>query len=312
MIPPKFQSKLHSLDSIQSQIFKLIDVLVKESNETFPESKAAIVKEITQHLMEFEQLITAVEVDAQNYKNPKVDAAVQIYKNKLPQLKVASREAQLQAYKLEEIQIHKQRVSSWRVPERPKLTEEMKQELFGKRLKKTVEESVEQQIMQQNQSITSSLKVTRDLMKTLILQTELNIGTLEQQTKDLSLFDSLLVELQTTLMKSKNIVKFIEKQDRHDKNRIYMSLGFLMLCCAWVIWRRILKTPVKILLWSFFKIFRVFLWFLPKKERDVFEIGGMSEVVSSVSTVMETIGSSLETMETGTMETMETFLNDEL
>ena len=39
-------------------------------------------------------------------------------------------------------------------------------------------------------------------------------------------------------------------------------MGFFILCCSWVVYRRILRRPLKIFLWSFFKIFNIFNWLL--------------------------------------------------
>lgn len=279
-IPPVFQGYIAKLDTVQTQVFKKLDDIIEASDpQKISETSIDVVrtqisKEATNLILKFEELVTILEIQTKDYRQVEgLPILVSVYRCKAPELKKALRETQLKSYKLEEEFIHNQRVDKFgKVPEREKTMGEMRNELFEGRLKseekELQEKNVEDQIMQQNKSITASLQNTRQLMTSSILQTELNIDSIEQQTQDLSTFDSLLSDLGSTLKKSKNIVKIIEKQDRQDKNRIYLSIGFLLICCAWVIWRRILGVPVKIFLWSLLKIFRIFVWFLPKSETE--------------------------------------------
>lgn len=277
-VPDDINACIRRLDDTQTEIFdKLEDIIEKSNPKKITEMsidaiRSQISKEVTKLILSFEQLVVILNTQVNNYRYMDMDklrVLPDIYGDKTRQLKNALRDTQLKSYTLEEEFIHNQRINKFGiVPEREKTIAEMRNELFGGRLeeaeKELEEKNVEEQIMQQNKSITTSLQSTRQLMTSSILQTELNIDSLEQQTKDLSSFDSLLTDLASTLKKSRNIVKFIEKQDRQDKNRIYMSVGFLLICCAWVIWRRILRVPVRLLLWSMLKTFRIFLWLMPK------------------------------------------------
>ena len=117
-----------------------------------------------------------------------------------------------------------------------------------------MEASINQQIVSQNKQITKSLQASRQLLSAGILQSELNIDNIDQQTKDLYKLNEGFIQFNDLLNRSKKIVKFIEKQDKADRQRIYLSMGFFILCCSWVVYRRILRRPLKIFLWSFFKI----------------------------------------------------------
>lgn len=188
-----------------------------------------------------------------------------LYQGKLTNLKIQLRQAQLKSYSLENELVHKQRVEKFVKTYESAKTEGTKEDLFsGRSVNKDDanknSKTVEDQILSHNKNITSTLQATRNLMNTSIVQTELNIESLDAQTKDLSQLNDKLIDLSVVINRSRQVVKFIEKQDREDKRRIYLSLGFFALCCAWVVWRRILKLPVKIMLWTFFKLFGIFSW----------------------------------------------------
>ena len=131
------------------------------------------------------------------------------------------------------------------------LQQEINYLLIDHKNSKESELSINQQIVQQNKQITKSLQTSRQLLSASILQSELNIENLDQQTKDLYKLNENFLQFNDLLNKSKQIVKFIEKQDKADRQRIYLSMGFFILCCCWVVYRRILRRPIKILLWSF-------------------------------------------------------------
>ncbi|EGV64501.1 Protein transport protein sec20 [Yamadazyma tenuis] len=315
-VPAGIKSYLDELDFLQERVFDKIESItnINESKEASENisiefTRSKISKEVTKLILQFEELVTVLNAQILNYRDIKeVQVLGEVYKDKLVHLRIDLREAQMESYRQEEEIVHKQRVKKFgTVPERPKTMEEMKHELFEGRSQEEEnrlrEKSAEDQLVEQNKSITATLQSTRQLMTTSIVQTELNIDSLEQQTKDLSAFDILLNELTSTLRKSGNIVKFIEKQDKQDKYRIYLSIGFLLVCCAWVVWRRILKVPVKILLWSILRIFRVFLWFLPKStEKDILESVDVSTGIS-IATATFT-ASSIDTQSMASEETV--------
>lgn len=175
------------------------------------------------------------------------------------------KDAQLEASAAENAAIHKQRLRMYCAEEPGADGEEsvagQREKLFaGRTQKPETEKTPEQKLLAQNKSITSSLRLSRQLMEMSVMQTELNIDTLDQQTKDLTKFNDKLLNMDMILGQSRQIVKFIEKQDRSDKRRIYMAIGFLLVCSAWVVWRRVLKLPVKILMWTLLKAFGVVGW----------------------------------------------------
>lgn len=320
MIPSDVTQCLTILDDLQDQIFdkfeeiiNIGDPLTGGSIESIEFIRSSISKDSTKLIGKFENTFNLLKIKVNNYIGTfgvdadKLKVTVELYQDKLVSLKHQLKETELKSYRLEEEFNHRQRIRNFsKVPEREKTMEEMKQELFEGRSsedKQLRERNVEEQLLDTNKSVTASLKNTRQLMAASIIQTELSIDSLDQQLKDLNSFNGLLDELNNTLKKSRNIVKFIEKQDRSDKNRIYLSLGFLMVCCAWVIWRRILKLPVKILLWSTFKIFRIFLWFMPRQVLDAEEVIS-SQIAASDLSATATLSSDLSATAVATLSTI--------
>lgn len=230
-----------------------------------------------------------------------------IHKLTVQHLKDKLKDSQIAAYEQQSKQVHAQileeYVNKWRAEEG-----DTRDQLFAGRSAQPTgekEKPIEEQVLNKNESITNNLKLTHQLMQMSVAQTELNIDTIGQQTKDLSTLNDKLVDLESLLNKSRQIVKFIEKQDKHDKRRIYLSIGFLLTCFAWVIWHRILKLPTKILLWTLLRAFGVVTWATSKMnasdtadsllQSSGIAISSASHQALSISSFISTVSSATET-----------------
>lgn len=220
-----------------------------------------------------------------------------LFEQRLKHLRARLRESQVLSNSNEQQAINKARLVKY-MPVTKELEHlEAREQLFAGRSTKKSKETVDDQIFAKNKSITMALQSTRQMMVSSVVQTELNIESLDQQTKDINQLSFKLSDLTLTLGKSRNIVRFIEQQDKKDKKRIYLSIGFLVLCSVWVLWRRILRVPVRLFLWTFFKVFRVFTWFLPNfnpdfsTETDIAMLASIS--TSSTLTVSEAIATAI-------------------
>lgn len=155
--------------------------------------------------------------------------------------------------------------------------------------------SINAQINAQNTKITSSLQASRSLLLTSVLQSELNIDSIDQQSKDLARLNESFIKFGDLLGKSKGIVKFIEKQDKSDRQRIYLAMGFFLVCCCWVIYRRVLRRPLRILFWSLFKIFNIFGWLFggnkgrANNSEQSLEIVAIATATSILDTIMNSV-----------------------
>lgn len=292
-----------NLDAIQRMVFENLDQIIQSRDQNDSANgengdfiRTKLCRDTNNLLLKYQDKLTIL---SGKLKRKDVDnkwkAIKELYGDKLMHMRNQLRQTQVQSYEAEEELAHKQRLERYgglEEEEKEKSVVELREKLFGSRSqeqekeKEDQEKTIEDQILEHNKSISTSLQSTRQLMTTSIIQTELNIDSLDQQTKDLSGLDNMLVTMNDTLKKSRNIVKFIEKQDRSDKNRIYMSMGFFLICCMWILWRRVLKVPVKILMWSLLKIFRICLWMFPGNivsEGPVFVSSVSSEVKEAIT-----------------------------
>ncbi|KAG7194494.1 Protein transport protein sec20 [Scheffersomyces spartinae] len=287
------------LDGIQEQVFGLLETYVDAGKDTSTDNES-IIKRCQDLLVEYGNYVQYLRL-----KYGLVDVEHGIYLSRLDYLRERVRQVQLHVKQQEQEVLHRARIHKFETEKeeavkRRKLASETskstREALFGLRKDKNGEgskETLEHQILAHNKKITTSLQSTRQLMSTSIVQTELNLESLDQQTKDLSNLNDQLFTVSDILNKSGKIVKFIEKQDRKDKRRIYYSIFFFASCCAWVIWKRILKTPVKIFLWSTFKMFRLVNWAVSSKNINNKEVAVDVDSLSVVATVTSVIASSI-------------------
>jgi len=244
-----------TLDETQSAVYENLTLLLHTES---PSEKSKLLTLINQSLVQYKEYVFVLR--SKLSKQPAQLATLDVYEDKLKFLKEKVRDYQLKSHDSHNEHIHQQRIAKYKPVDHHAESEvSQRDQLFAGRSEKIAPElSVNQQILQHNKKITSSLQATRQLMSTSILQTELNIDSLDQQTKDLSTLNEQYASFNDVLLKSKQLISFIEKQNKKDKRRIYMSLGFFLLVCSWIIWKRILRGPVRLMLWSFFKVFRIF------------------------------------------------------
>lgn len=289
------------IDRLQFGVFEKIDEIVNfakpssEQSESLDERRSDLSKSANGLIRNIAGLLKVIEVQIRQENDANVShdflkEKLELYKDKVDYLKLKLKESQLVAFSLENEYTHKQRIEEY-VKEEKEDENDIRDQLFAGKsqgLPNDNEHPVDEQILTQNKNITSTLKLTKQLMTMSVMQTELNIDNLDQQSRDLNTLNDKLVDLESVLVKSRQIVKFIEKQDKNDKRRIYLSIGFLLLCCAWVLWRRVLKLPVKILLWTLMKFFGVFSWITSKHPADdlILQSQGAPQYLASTSILL--------------------------
>lgn len=274
MIPLSLNKYYSKIDELQFSVLKNISDIYSlheslSENESFDTAKDRLCRDSTTKILLISNLLEVTDKileqeSLENLKNGNLVETQELYKEKMAHLRRRLKEAQLLAYQHEGGLVHKQRIDVYVKSQQDKV-EGTKEDLFSGRStnlsSEGEERSVDQQILSKNKNISKSLKLTKQLMTMSVMQTELNIETLDQQSKDVGSLNDKLVDLESILNKSKQIVRFIERQDKKDKRRIYMSIAFLLLCSLWVVWNRILKLPFKILLWTMMRFFGVLGWF---------------------------------------------------
>lgn len=123
------------------------------------------------------------------------------------------------------------------------------------------------------------------------MKSSLNIEELEQSTRNLSQLDLKYSVFQNVLGTSQRLIKHLEQADKWDRTCMLASLGFLALVLTWIVWRRILKPPVYLLL----SVIRVFI-FSGKKVAQVVTPNGTKSAIVDIANTVETIETLTETI----------------
>lgn len=269
--------QFQGLDKLRTEVLEKIRDFIEstgsheEYDQLFEVRRTKLVKDTNILISKYKERITVLKVRLQDSDQEELKSKLELYEDRIDDLRQKLRRCQVQAYDLEDELVHEERLAKYekeqaeaKVPDLSLSIDKQKDQLFlgrsGLASKNDGKSDVQSQIHEHNKSITSSLQSTKALMSASIVQTELNIDSIQQQSKQLVALNDKFSDFESLMNKSKNIVKFIEKQDRRDKTRIYWSFFFLALCCLRVLWRRIFKVPVKLFLWFIIKTFRLSSW----------------------------------------------------
>lgn len=170
--------------------------------------------------------------------------------------------------------------------------------------------STKGQLLSKTKQLTNNLIKSNGYLQSSILQSDLNLDDLKQQTSLLNKVNENYSQLEVVFTKTNQLVKTLNNASNKEKRDVYISIGVLCLAIAWVFWRRILKIPTKLLLWLMFKFFKGILLSLGLVKRYSKEniIPPVPEAISSSigSTVSEIIATgiseSLDTLKTDTIQ----------
>lgn len=114
-------------------------------------------------------------------------------------------------------------------------------------------------LLNKTKRLTQGLSRGTQLLQSGILQSDLNLDELKQQTKSLTKVDDKYQQFESIFTRTNQLVKTLEKASHQEKRDVYLSLGFLCFAIGWVIWRRILIIPCKMSLWILFRFFKTIL-----------------------------------------------------
>lgn len=167
-----------------------------------------------------------------------------------------------------------------------KNTQEENNEEFGDVTEKATAEVFEDKLKNKNKQITTSLIRSNQILKSTVLQTDLNLEEIYIQGNMLTELNDKFDVLDTLLNHSSKIMKLIEKNGSKEKRRVYLSFGFLILCISWVLWKRLIRGPLKLLLWIWFNFFKKILYTtgIASRKKIVFDQPIFEEVTSLLTT----------------------------
>lgn len=111
-------------------------------------------------------------------------------------------------------------------------------------------------LLSKTKQLSANLIRGNQVLQSAVLQSDLNLDELREQSSSLSKINDKYTQLDTVFTKTSQLVKTLEKASHQEKRDVYFALGFLCMCVSWVLWRRIFKLPVKLALWLTFKFFK--------------------------------------------------------
>ncbi|EDO17962.1 hypothetical protein Kpol_1054p7 [Vanderwaltozyma polyspora DSM 70294] len=114
-------------------------------------------------------------------------------------------------------------------------------------------------LLKSTKKLTGSLIRGNQILQSSILQSDLNLDELKLQTDMLTQMNNKYSQFETIFNKTSQLVKSLERASKQEKRDVYFSLGFLVVCISWVLWRRIFKLPVKLGIWLLFNFFKSIL-----------------------------------------------------
>lgn len=111
-----------------------------------------------------------------------------------------------------------------------------------------------------SEDITTTLRRVHQMAQGEVLKAELNIEELDSSTKALKDLENKYSAVDVLLNGSRRLVQVLEEADKGDRRRIRLSLGFLAAVLGWIVYRRVLKLPLKILFWNIVNLTRLGKW----------------------------------------------------
>lgn len=183
-------------------------------------------------------------------------------------VKINIRRAELNSFKSEVI--------------KPKKQKHRKEYLDDKKLVKLTQED---QLLDKNQQITERLEHITQVMNGTVVAGEQNLQNLSVSTSGLQDLSNKYGRFADILIKTNDLVKMINETSGSERRQIYRSIYFFIGVCIFIIYKRILKRPIKLMIWILFSLFKYL--FLGGKKVSL--LAGDSSNTDSIATVAATL-----------------------
>ncbi|QLQ79860.1 hypothetical protein HG537_0C05090 [Torulaspora globosa] len=169
-------------------------------------------------------------------------------------------------------------------------------------------------LLNKTKQVSANLIRGNQVLQSAVLQSDLNLDELREQTNSLAQVNDKYSQLETVFVKTAQLVKVLDKASHQEKRDVYLSLAFVSLCVSWVLWRRIFKIPVKLFFWLTFRFFKGILITLGLVKRiPVRPHKVTAPPVTFLETVATTTSTTIESIEQAVNEAMSRILtHDEL
>lgn len=115
--------------------------------------------------------------------------------------------------------------------------------------------SVDEKVLKTNQQITSNLEASLSVMESNVFSSDVMIEDFQNSTKSLNRLVEQYQLVGQALTSSKNLVNELKKADHSDLQKMKLALAWFAAVCVWILYRRIFKYPIRLLLWFIASLF---------------------------------------------------------
>ncbi|KAK7203175.1 Sec20-domain-containing protein [Myxozyma melibiosi] len=115
---------------------------------------------------------------------------------------------------------------------------------------------------------TQSLRRTHTLLEAEIARSSLSLDVLDSSNATLRKLERQYSAFDVVLGASRKVIAVLEQADKWDRIYMLASLAFLLVVVTWVLWRRVLKGPVKLILWTAVHGGKAVSWAISRNSTD--------------------------------------------
>jgi Sec20 len=98
--------------------------------------------------------------------------------------------------------------------------------------------------------VTLALKRTHSLLEQELEKSAVQAETLEHSSQTLRQLEHSYSAFDVLLTGSRKLIRELESADKWDRWMIYGGLGVFALTCAWIVYKRVLRGPLGLVVWG--------------------------------------------------------------
>ena len=102
--------------------------------------------------------------------------------------------------------------------------------------------------------VTLALKRTHALLEQELEKSNISLETLEHSSQTLRQLEHRYSAFDVLLRGSKRLILELERADKWDRYMIYGGLAIFGLTCLWIVYKRILRGPLGLIIWGVSKM----------------------------------------------------------
>lgn len=206
-------------------------------------------------------------------------------KNRYKSLQVSYRKKMIETKSGELKELYSQTIDQ----EQEDQTEDVSNSKYGLNDEKLKELTGKESLLNTNTQLTDKLQNVSTLMKSTILASELNMAELDSSNSTLVHLGEKYGVFGDMLKRTNALVTQINKSSKRDRVMIYRAIYFFIAVSMWIIWRRLLRKPIKLILWIVLSSIKLIIWGTSKAKPQDPIVSEVSSIITSSLTVTETL-----------------------